>query len=467
MKGQKQIFLVFLLLLIIFTKQYVTSWNDGSRIAAIESLVDYSSFAIDRSLFLETGDKYFYEGNFYSTKPPIFALLGSGVYFVINSWGFSFQSNYRATYYLLTILVIGGTSCLGGTYFYKILRRLQAPRLWADVLLFLVLTGTLILPYSTVFNNHTVSACLLIASFYYLLKTKDNYNYSILSGLLLSLAGSIDFAIFVFTPFWLFFFTSRKLRIRFLVSCLPVITIYLLLNLHLTGSLIPAVLNSSLYNYPGSEFKDAVTRSSAGFKWNNFLELARYAFRIILGNRGLFSYSPVLLLSIYVGIKNYFQKGFSYKKEYLFIFTSVLTYIIFCFFFTSNAGGCSYGIRYLMPTIFLLYLPLAHLSKDVTNSKIIRILFVITSFISILTAVVGLIHPYTNFYTDCNVDNTFITALRIIWVRGYPDPVLVNVDLSGLKLWYRLGLAIALPLIYYNFYLLWRKFLAFSQNKQN
>ena len=120
-----------------------------------------------------------------------------------------------------------------------------------------------------------------------------------------------------------------------------------------------------------------------------------------------------------------------------------------------------------MPTIFLLYLPLAHLSKDVTNSKIIRILFVITSFISILTAVVGLIHPYTNFYTDCNVDNTFITALRIIWVRGYPDPVLVNVDLSGLKLWYRLGLAIALPLIYYNFYLLWRKFLAFSQNKQN
>lgn len=467
MKGRKQIFLVFLLLLIIFTKQYVTSWNDGSRIAAIESLVDYSTFAIDRSLFLATGDKYFYEGDFYSTKPPIFALLSSGVYFVIHSLGFSFQSNYRATYYLLTILVIGGTSCLGGVYFYKILRRLQAPPLWADVLLFLIFTSTLILPYSTVFNNHTVSACLLIASFFYLLKTQDNYNYSILSGFLLSLAGSIDFAIFVFTPFWLFFLTSRKSRIRFIISCLPVITIYLLLNLYLTGSLIPAVLNSSLYDYPGSEFKDAATRSSAGFKWNDFLELARYAFRITLGNRGLFSYTPLLLLSIYAGIKNYCQKGFSCKKEYLLIFSSVSTYIIFCIFFTSNAGGCSYGIRYLISTIFLLYLPLAHLSNDVENSKIVQILFVISSLISILTAAVGLIHPYTNFYADCNVDNTFITALKIIWVRGYPDPVLVNVEPFGLKLWYRLGLAIALPLIYYNFSLLWRKFLAFAQHKQN
>ena len=109
-----------------------------------------------------------------------------------------------------------------------------------------------------------------------------------MSGLLLSLAGSIDFAIFVFAPFWLFFLPSRKLKIVFIVSCLPVITIYLLLNFYLTGSLIPAVLNSSLYDYPGSEFKDAATRSSAGLKWDNILELARYAFQISLGNRGLF-----------------------------------------------------------------------------------------------------------------------------------------------------------------------------------
>ena len=120
-----------------------------------------------------------------------------------------------------------------------------------------------------------------------------------------------------------------------------------------------------------------------------------------------------------------------------------------------------------MPTIFLLCLPLAHLSNGVKNSKVIRILFVITSLISILTAAVGIIHPYTNFYSDCNVDNTFITALKIIWVRGYPDPVLVNIEPFSLRLWYRLGLAIALPLIYFNFYLLWRKYLTFSQHKQN
>ena len=138
MNGRRKIFLLFLILLLIFTKQYVTSWNDASRIATIESLVDYNSFAIDNSLFIGTGDKYLYAGNFYSTKPPIFTLLSSGVYLLINSLGFSFQSNYRATYYLLTILVIGGTSCLGGVYFYKILQLWQTPILWANVLLFLV-----------------------------------------------------------------------------------------------------------------------------------------------------------------------------------------------------------------------------------------------------------------------------------------------------------------------------------------
>ena len=235
------------------------------------------------------------------------------------------------------------------------MRLLQASRLWANVLLFLVFTSTLILPYSTVFNNHTVSASLLIASVYYLLKTKDNYKYSILSGFLLSLAGSIDLAIFVFAPFFLLFLYSKKLRLTFIISCLPIIIIYLLLNLHLTGSLIPAFLNSSLYDYPGSEFKEAATPSSAGFNWNNIIELLQYAFLITLGNRGLFSYTPVLLLSIFAGIKNYYQKGFPYKKEYSFIFGSVLTYTIFCVFFTSNAGVCSYGIRYLIPTIFLLY----------------------------------------------------------------------------------------------------------------
>ncbi len=34
-------------------RPYAGSWNDGSRLAAVESLIDYRNFAIDQSVFVQ------------------------------------------------------------------------------------------------------------------------------------------------------------------------------------------------------------------------------------------------------------------------------------------------------------------------------------------------------------------------------------------------------------------------------
>src|SRR5713226_5058648 len=96
----------FLLVLLIASVVAVASsrpfaggWNDGSRLATIECLVDYRTFAIDDSVFVrvpaengpftpfdppfhKTGtlDRMLINGHYYSDKPMVPALFSAGVY---------------------------------------------------------------------------------------------------------------------------------------------------------------------------------------------------------------------------------------------------------------------------------------------------------------------------------------------------------------------------------------------------
>src|SRR5207247_6697120 len=79
-------------------RPYAGGWNDGSRLATVECLVDYHTLAIDRSIFVQvpppegshtpspypldepdllrygTGDKLLIQGHFYADKSPVPAL---------------------------------------------------------------------------------------------------------------------------------------------------------------------------------------------------------------------------------------------------------------------------------------------------------------------------------------------------------------------------------------------------------
>ena len=172
---QLTIFILFFLLFAVFTKTETYSWNDASRMATIQSLVEQFSFVIDKSTFIETGDKYFYNNHFYSDKPPLLSMYGALYYFVLkNLFNISFATTPRLAYYLVTLLTIGALTCVGLVYFHKILVEFfEIDQEWADLTTFIVGTGTLVLPYSIVLNNHIVSGVLLLISFYYLLKSKN------------------------------------------------------------------------------------------------------------------------------------------------------------------------------------------------------------------------------------------------------------------------------------------------------
>src|SRR5262249_19665936 len=68
------VFLAALAVAAASARDHAGGWNDGSRLAAAESLVDRGTWAIDGSAFV-TMDKLRIGGRFYSDKPPVPNLL--------------------------------------------------------------------------------------------------------------------------------------------------------------------------------------------------------------------------------------------------------------------------------------------------------------------------------------------------------------------------------------------------------
>src|SRR5205085_12012047 len=82
---------------LVSAKPTAGGWQDGSRLAMVEALIDHHTWAIDDSIFVKptpwhdpfpadepilqlgTQDKMYINGHFYSDK-PVFALLLAGVY---------------------------------------------------------------------------------------------------------------------------------------------------------------------------------------------------------------------------------------------------------------------------------------------------------------------------------------------------------------------------------------------------
>jgi len=379
MKNFK-IFLAFLMVFALFTHTETSSANDMSRMATIESLVNEHSFIIDNSRFAGTindilnRDKYFFQGHYYSDKPPVLALYSSIFYWILkNVFNVSFENNYHLTYYFLTLLVVGVSSCLSLVYLSKVLELFKIDGNWSNIVLFITGFSTLILPYSTVFNNHIISGSLVLFSFYNFFKIEEGIKPSILAGFFLSLAASIDITCFVFLPFALIILFNKSLKTKtiFVVSYIPMIIIYFWLNYYNSGSLIPAAMNKTLWDYPGSFFNEQNLSGLA--QQNSISHLAIYSFNMLIGKRGLFSYSPILLFSVFALIKTIcFKREFEYRKEYLFIATTSLAFIMLYILRSNDYSGDAYGVRWFTSLMFILCIPLAHIGDSIKKYKILR-----------------------------------------------------------------------------------------------
>lgn len=420
MKKQIKILMFILILIIaIFTKFYVSSWNDASRMATIESLVEEKTFVIDNSTFNWTGDKVFINSHFYSDKPPMLSLIGAGVYLPLHSLGIELADGKNFAYYIITILTMGVGWLLCLLCFYLALGFTKIKEKYKILLTLSLAIGTLFFTWSTVFNNHSIAASLLFIGFYFMLKAKQLKNKKInlfWSGFFFSLAGTIDLPTSIFfVGFLLYVIFEKELRKNVIFFCIPLLLTVLpalIINFMIAGDFMPIQLHQEFFEYPGSPWQGGGGLS--GITLNKGFFLVKYAFNSLIGNHGFFLYNPLLFLSIFFISLEIIQKRKFWKEASIIAGASIII-IIYYLLTTTNYGGFSYSIRWFVPLIPLLFFFTFPFFEKMSKKK--RTIFIILLSVSIIIALIGIINPWS----DMSIDRTPLIAnlKQLINLKNY------------------------------------------------
>ncbi len=397
MTSRVPIYVWFALILVLFTQDQVTSWNDASRFATIEAVVEQGTFAIERTRFAKTGDRIFHAGHFYSDKPPSLSLLGAGVYAGLRGLGVSLDRDPARAIYGVTLLTVGVLSLLGLGCGDRALGILGARGSARAVVLCGLAFGTLFLPYSTVMNNHTVCGALWAIHFFCLLRMRDSALQAALAGALLALVVVTDISVLFFAPASLIALVghTRRVQLAYLVPFAPILAAYLLGNWALTGSPVPPVMNPQLWDYPGSQFPRAELMGI--FSHPDLAANLIYGFHTLFGARGLFLYSPVLLFCIPGGWRGWFRSdAHQWALRYAALAALGITALIILR--TNNYGGWNYGVRWFASLNFAFGALLVGALPWLARTAWARSVFVGLTAVSIGVAFLGTVAPFTPMF---------------------------------------------------------------------
>jgi hypothetical protein len=363
---QTVVILSLLAVLIVFPQRH--GWNEASRMATIQSLVEHHTFVIDKTLFVSTGDKVFINNHFYSDKLPIPSILGALAYFPLYHLGFSFEHQMNLVHYLIMLFTVKAFWFFGLIAFYLTLRQSNAliqstiSERACQCLTLALGMGSLYFTWSSTFNNHILSASQLTIGFYFLMQakylTKPTWNL-FYAGLFFALAGTADAPTLAFYGGFLCYLfmdpKQRKAIWAYLVPAIVFIGITLSIFYHISGSIMPLQINTSYFHYPNSPWLNENSKEQlSGTTLNQGFFLLTYAFHSLIGQRGFFSYNPFLCLAIPFLILEIWRRRL-YHREALVIGVASLTIIIYYLLMTSNYGGCAFGMRWFVPLLPLLF----------------------------------------------------------------------------------------------------------------
>ena len=350
----------FLVVWFAQTQERFSYWGDASRLATIQSLVERGTWRIDESPFLdETGDKIFLDGHFYSEKPPLFQALAAVPYALMHHLlGAEMKLGRCApgevcVYKWLTFLMVGIPSAVMLAVFHWAVAKRYRVTWRALFITFALAFASVVWPYSLAFNHHiTAAACLFIA-FSLLLERKSLFGV----GLLCGLAGSFDLLAAPLGAALLVsvFIRCRRETLQFLLGGLLPVAVTMFLNYQIWGNVLPAYFASEGYNYPGSAWDSTLAaHHPAG-------DVLDYTFKYMIGERGFFSHSPVLLWGLAGLIIALLNRRYVFRLESALLSLGMLVSTAYLLTRTNHYGGWAYSERFLIILVPLLFyfLPLA------------------------------------------------------------------------------------------------------------
>jgi len=318
------ILLVATILTLVGTRPYASGWNDGGRLAAVESLVDRGTFAIDDSIFVNvpphsspyraddpgltvtgTLDKLRIDGQFYSDKSPVPAILLAGVYGIAQRVTGLCASESPTEFcrlmnftggglpFIVAILAVHLTTCSVG------LSRRQR------LLLTLSFTLATIAPaYSRTVNNHIMLLAVAAVIGCMMVRMSENsapFWRWLTLGSLAGLGYTIDLGIGPFLFAAVAGWAMLRVRvggrsIAFAAGAAPWLILHHAVNFAIAGTIGPANAHPEYLDWPGSPFGDA---NMTGRWHHDVVSFAIYAVDLLVGQHGILGHNLPMYLGLF------------------------------------------------------------------------------------------------------------------------------------------------------------------------
>lgn len=335
--GGPLVVIVAGLIAVLSAKDYAGSWNDGSRLATVEAIVDYHTLAIDRSIFLwpesseddpysphrlttagvppspGTQDKLFIDGHWYSDKSPLPALWLAGWYQCVQATtGLTACDEPRWFCYAMTLASSGLAYVVAvwSVYVFAARRGLAPPK----CLLLAASFGlaTLALPYARFVNNHLLLLGVLAPLMLVLdavgrraatgqLTAGASCWLMAQAGTLTGLGYSIDLGVgpvlVLCTGVLLAYRTRRLSQVAcFILAALPWMAAHHALNYSVGGTWGPANAHAEYLTWPGSPFNTG--NMTGGWAHRSIGHFSLYAAALLFGKHGFLNHNLPLLLAV-------------------------------------------------------------------------------------------------------------------------------------------------------------------------
>ena len=449
-------------------------WNESSRIALSKSLVREGSFKINSYADM-TGDRATYEGDYYSDKMPGVSILSTPIFLVADffaddefkpekisidertnlSYRRNIETSTGVAIFLATFLLSGMLTVATGYLLYLFSGEFIKSKRIRYLVPIIYCLGTIALSSGLHLQGHATVAFFSFASFYLFFYRNSRYQgvkWTILTGLLIGIAFSVDFlAIFVFVALFIVYLFRKEYKrgLHYIAGFFVIFGLLLGYNtVNFDGPLDFGYLNVDLespqfsqenvdldyYNQKMGEeisldnLEEALASPQTSLRLLFHPAFYRYRGAIMIRSlffpeRGLLFFSPILILS-FIGFFVLWKKN----KELFFI--SIFTFLSVLWFRSTPYikwwGGASFGLRHMMITIPFLMIPLIAVIEKI-NKKAVYTLVVISV---VLTLFGGLQRP-----VDLDPSPTLINQEHIEEIKSFEiiDSPLTGVYLENFK----------------------------------
>ncbi len=377
-------------------KPFATSWNDGSRLASVEALVERDTFCIDGTTFLEapdghfargtppynpdspllrlgTKDKLFIDGRYYSDKPPLVSVPLAVAYRGLMAVGLPKPSERPDVFAWVMCVLLSGTGyAVAVGCMWTLGKRAGLSPAWRFAWLGAFALATVLPAYTRSANNHIAQLGAVAAVCVLLCRIADAaaegrtaWGSLVAAGFITGFAYNLDFG--VGPPLVLAVLAVVALRTRRLLpiaACvlgmLPCVIAGHAINFAIGGDwLRPLNMHPEYLAWPGSPFDTTMTGVLRPRPFAQFT----YTLDLLVGKKGFLTHNPPLMLAVAAGVL-VLKRASRDRVELLALIAWVVIAWLMYGVLSKNHGGACVSVRWFVPFLVPGFWVLAKVLKE-------------------------------------------------------------------------------------------------------